>query len=486
MDETATDLKASLEREYKLLFDQVPCSVVIIDRDFKIVRSNKQAKDLFGDLNGQHCYCVLKNLDKRCIECTARRTFEDGREHSGRHTWKLNSGEILFMHVITIPVHNEDGSYDLVMEMAVDITKNVKLQTRLESAHHYLESLVDTSMDAIVGISKKGKVAVFNPAARTMFNIEKGQVVSLEDINAMFPKGFLAEVSSSKGHVYLPETRLKQINGNPFYGRLVGNNLEDPEQSLGMAFLIHDISEVKKLEKENIEAQRMAFIGQTVAGLAHGIKNLINALDGGMYFLKSGIGKSDITRIHKGIETLSRNIERIRSYTKALLNFAKPQKINPILCNPGDIVNEVIESFSSALQKNSIQVEVAVDNMLTSIPLDAEKIHECVTNLISNAIDAFKDIDPEKEKRIRADVYEEEGALYIEIIDNGCGIDSDHQQKIFTKFFTTKGLEGTGLGLLMTQKIVQEHGGNISILSKKGEGSTFRIRFLKGRLPKLL
>lgn len=118
-------------------------------------------------------------------------------------------------------------------------------------------------------------------------------------------------------------------------------------------------------------------------------------------------------------------------------------------------------------------------------PLDYEKIHECVTNLVGNAIDAFVDVDKDREKKIWVTVYEEEGTIYIEVKDNGCGIDKDHRQRLFGKFFTTKGLEGTGLGLLMTQKIIHEHGGNISVLSKKGEGSIFRIRLIRGRLPKI-
>jgi PAS domain S-box-containing protein len=485
MNKPVKDQKALLEREYKLLFDQVPCSVVIIDRNFKIVRANKQAKKLFGGLQDQYCYFALKNRTERCIECSARQTFEDGMQHTGRHTWKLGNGRVLNMHVITIPVHNEDGSYDLVMEMAVDISQNIKLENRLETAHNYLESLINTSMDAIVGISNKGKIEVFNPAARTMFKIDPGQIVSLEDINTMFPKGFLAKVSKGSGHIYLPEARFRQSNGDSFYGSLIGNKLKGLEQNIGMAFLIHDISQIKKLEKENIESQRMAFVGQTVAGLAHGIKNLINALDGGMYFLKSGIGKSDINRIHKGIKTLTRNIERIRQYTKAFLNYSRSQEITPVLCNPVDIVSEVVESFAAAQQKNEIQIELKVEGQLVPVPLDYEKIHECVANLISNAIDAFKEVDKDEEKQIRVKMYEEEGAIYIEVKDNGCGINKGNRQKIFTKFFTTKGLEGTGLGLLMTQKIIQEHGGNISVFSEKEKGTTFRIRLIKGRLPKI-
>ncbi|NOX34171.1 MAG: PAS domain S-box protein [Deltaproteobacteria bacterium] len=482
---TETTRFKKTEEEYKLLFEQVPCHVMIIDRNFKIVRANKRAEDTIKNLKGEYCYTALKGRKEKCIECTARQTFEDGMQHTGHHVWELTGGRTLNMHVITIPLKNENEKYDLVMEMAVDISKTVKLQDSLEAAHNYLESLINTSMDGIVGISRRGKVEVFNSAARSLFDIDQGQIVSLEDINTMLPRGFLARVSGGTGHVYMPETELKRSNGKKFFGRLTGNKLRDREKAIGMAFSVHDISQVKKLEKEKIEAERMAIVGQTVAGLAHGIKNLINALDGGMYFLKSGIGKGDIKRIHKGIETLTRNIERIRLFSKAFLNYSRFRAITPTLTGPADIVSEVVESFAAKLRENEIKIKLQVEQGLAPAPLDYEKIHECVTNLVSNAIDAFVGVDKDRDKKIWVKVYEEEGSIYIEVKDNGCGIDKDHRQRLFSKFFTTKGLEGTGLGLLMTQKIIQEHGGNISVLSKKGQGSIFRLRLIRGRLPKI-
>ncbi len=482
---TETTRFKKTEREYKLLFDQVPCNIIIINRDFKIVRSNKRAEGMISGLQGEYCYAALKGRKDKCLECTARKTFEDGRQHTGYHAWNLSDGRIVHMHVITILIKGETKAQDLVMELAVDISNTVKLQNRLEAAHNYLDSLINTSMDGIVGISKRGKVEVFNTAARNLFNIDRGQIVSLEDINTMLPKGFLAAVSEERGHVYLPEARLKRSDGEPFYGRLIGNRLKEAGQTMGMAFSVNDISQYKKLEEEKIEAERMAIVGQTVAGLAHGIKNLINALDGGMYFLKSGIGKGDVGRVHKGLETLARNIERIRSFSRAFLDYARFRSLRAKVCHPVDIISEVIDSFAVKAQEKKIKITFDQEKGLAPAPFDYEKIHEALTNLVGNAIDAFNEIEDSRTKNIVVSLFEEEGAIYIEVKDNGCGIDDEQRKRLFHKFFTTKGLEGTGLGLLMTKKIIQEHGGNISVISKKSEGSVFRVWFLRGLLPKI-
>jgi signal transduction histidine kinase len=279
-------------------------------------------------------------------------------------------------------------------------------------------------------------------------------------------------------------TLLTRSTGENFTGRLVGNKLKDPDKTIGMAFSVHDISPLKKLEEEKIEAERMAIVGQTVAGLAHGIKNLINALDGGIYFLTSGFKNGDITRIQKGIETLKRNTDRIRIFSRAFLNYAKFTALAPRDCQPADIVREVMEAFSARLAAHRIQIEFANDPPIAPVCLDYEKIHEALTNLVGNAIDAFSGITDIRKKKIQIRLFEEEGSIFIEVADNGCGIEAAQKKRLFKKFFTTKGLEGTGLGLLMTQKIIQEHGGSISVSSKKGTGSVFRIRLLKKKLPR--
>jgi len=485
--EISTDTTSFIntKKEYKLLFEQVPCHIIIIDRNFRIVRANKRAEDMLGDIIGQHCYATLKGQSDKCIECTARQTFEDGIQHTGNHVWTLQDGSNVNMHVITALIKSQDEKDDLVMEMAVDISNTLKLQERIENAHHYLESLINTSMDGIVGINSRGKVNVFNTAARNLFNIDSNQIVSLEDINAMLPKGFLAKVSEGKGHVYLPDVTLKRIDGEEFHGRLIGNKLEDIEKTIGMAFSVKDISQVKKLEEEKIEAERMAIVGQTVAGLAHGIKNLINALDGGMYFLKSGIGKGDIKRIHKGIETLDRNIQRIGTFSRSFLDYSKIDILNPQLCDPAALAEEVAESFFAKAKKNKIHINVIIEKKLDPAPIDYEKMHECLTNLVSNAVDACISDTKEVRHEVVLKVMEEERTIWFEITDNGCGIDEENQKKLFNKFFTTKGLEGTGLGLLMTKKIVQEHGGNIDVISQKDEGTTFRIRLFRRWLPRI-
>jgi PAS domain S-box-containing protein len=472
--------------EHQVLFDQVPCNILLIDRNFRIVKANKRLRDWLGDLEGEYCFELLKGLKHKCTECTARQTFADGRIHTGYHVWKSPKGKTLHLHVITVPLQRANGSFDLVMEMAVDVTQTLKLEDGLKFAHRFLETVISTSMDGIFAVNEKGKVTIFNPAARKFFNIKDNQVISREELAGILPKGFLTQVSGGPGHVYLPETEVKTIDGETFPVRLVGNILKRSDDSpLGMAFSVQDLREIKQLEKEKLEAERLAAVGHTVAGLSHGVKNLITALEGGMYMLNSGFSKGNVERIQKGLEMLMRNIERISIFVKTFLSFSKGREIHAKICDPAEIAKEVVDLYAVKADELGIALTNEKIGDVPLAPIDYESMHECLTNLVGNAIDACQ-VSNGCSCFVTVRTFEKNGIITYEVSDNGGGMDYEVKKKVFTTFFTTKGLGGSGLGLLMTKKIVQEHGGKIDLESKPGEGTTFRIKFPRRRLPKVI
>jgi len=245
-----------------------------------------------------------------------------------------------------------------------------------------------------------------------------------------------------------------------------------------------DVTKTKKLEKEKLEAERMAAVGQTVAGLAHGVKNLINALEGGMYLLKSGINQNKMDRVSDGMDMLIRNIERVSMFVKEFLTFSKGREIQVNIEDPALIAHEVVELYAGQAAKHGIELRCEIPDPVSPAPMDYEGMHECLTNLVGNAIDACNMSEKKENCFVAIRISEKDDAIFFEVIDNGCGMDYEVKQKVFTNFFTTKGLGGAGLGLLTTKKIVQEHGGFITFTSESGEGSTFLIRLPRKRLPK--
>jgi signal transduction histidine kinase len=302
----------------------------------------------------------------------------------------------------------------------------------------------------------------------------------------MLPKGFLATVSKAPDPVYLPETEIMTIDGDVRPARLVGHRLLDGEKPLGMAFSVQDLREIKRLEEEKLEAERLGAVGQTVAGLAHGVKNLITALEGGMYMLNSGLKGSSVSRIQKGMDMLVRNIDRISIFVKTFLSFSRGREIQVKLSNPDEIAKEVVDLYSVKAKKLGIKLTNEKIGRLQAAPIDYESMHECLTNLVGNAIDACQMSEKGSGRHVTVRTFEEDGAIFYEVSDDGCGMDYEVKKKVFTTFFTTKGLGGSGLGLLMTKKIIQEHGGQIDLQSEPEKGTTFRIRLPRNRLPKTI
>jgi PAS domain S-box-containing protein len=473
-----------MRREHQLLFDQVPCSVLIINRDYRIVNTNLRIRQQLGDITGEFCYKALKGYDEKCVECTAHQTFSDGEIHYGSHVWAQEDGGASHVLVTTVPLRKADQSIEMVMEMAIDVTKTLKLEDELKVAYTFFESIIDTALDGIIALDDKNNVTIINTAARRIFRFPGEQIqITGQTLSELLPPGFFEKAATGTDYSLLHETEVKTIDGDLLPVRLICTQLKREDRFIGIALYIEDLTHIKKLEKEKLEVERLAAVGQTVAGLAHGVKNLINALEGGMYLLKSGIDKNRMDRVSSGMDMLIRNIERVSMFVKEFLAFSKGREIRVKMEDPAAIAHDVVELYAGQAAQHGVELRYESPGSVSSAPMDFEGIHECLTNLVGNAIDACDMSDKKKGRFVAVRIAEKNDAIVFEVHDNGIGMDYDVKQKVFTNFFTTKGLSGAGLGLLTTKKIVQEHGGSITFTSEPGEGSTFSIHLPRKRLP---
>jgi signal transduction histidine kinase len=246
-----------------------------------------------------------------------------------------------------------------------------------------------------------------------------------------------------------------------------------------------DITQVKKLEKEKREAERLAAVGETVAGIAHGIKNVLMGLEGGMYAVNTGIEMADDARIARGWITLEENVQRISEFVKEFLDFAKGRETSVEMVDPNLPPQEVVDLFRERAAQAGVTLKIDLQQGLEEAPLDRDAIHTCLSNLVSNAIDACMVAEQTRKFEVTVTSKEVDDVLIYEVADNGLGMDYEISKKVFSKFFTTKGSDrGTGLGLLTTKRMIHQHGGHISFTSTEGEGSVFRIELPRSSLPR--
>jgi signal transduction histidine kinase len=245
-----------------------------------------------------------------------------------------------------------------------------------------------------------------------------------------------------------------------------------------------DVSAVKKLEFEKREAERLAAVGETVAGIAHGIKNVLMGLEGGMYVFNTGLDKGDEERISQGWEMLEGNINRISRFVREFLDFARGRVPEVAPVDPNHPARKVVDLFRERAAMEGVMLEDDFQKGLLAANLDEEGVHTCLTNLVSNAIHACTMSDLKRDFKVTLSTRDGGGTLVYEVSDNGCGMDYDISRKIFSSFFSTKGSDsGTGLGLLTTRKIISQHGGKVSFVTEEGVGSVFRIELPRENLP---
>ena len=228
-----------------------------------------------------------------------------------------------------------------------------------------------------------------------------------------------------------------------------------------------------KLYKAGLQAERMAAIGETTAALSHSIKNILQALRGGADVVEMGLRSSNVPQATKGWRIVDRNLEKIYNLTMNLLAYSKPREPKLESVNLANLVNECLELIATAANEKGVMALADVDPDMPPVPLDPDGIHQVVMNLLSNALDA---VEPQNGLiRVVCRYEPAERRVVLEVVDNGVGVPPSMMGHMFELFHSTKGNRGTGLGLAVARKIVEEHDGLITVRSQPREGTTFTI-----------
>ena len=234
---------------------------------------------------------------------------------------------------------------------------------------------------------------------------------------------------------------------------------------------------VQEKARQLVDAERMAAIGQTIAGLSHTIKNIAGGLRGGIFVLGQGIELDNKQYLKDGWEMVKGNVDKIRTLSLDLLNYGKFAELNLSLCSPNQPAEEAAELMQGRAESFDVEFVIDLDSNLDPFHFDPEAILRCLLNLVANAIDACTIGAAGKVRKVKLQTAAVEGwGVEYRVSDTGSGMDEQTRSKIFQSFFSTKGTHGTGIGLMMTQKIVDRHKGEIKVESEKGTGSTFIIR----------
>lgn len=230
-----------------------------------------------------------------------------------------------------------------------------------------------------------------------------------------------------------------------------------------------------RLIAENVKNERLAAIGIAVAGISHYIKNILAGMAGSKSLIQLGLAQGDVELIKECWPIFERSQDKIGGLVKDMLTFSKERVPD---FQPGDLNSlgaEVVHECASLASSKNVAVEMEPDPSIPPTLFDPIQMHDCLLNLVTNAIDASANVSGARIV-VRTRSVKEGEMLAVAVEDNGCGIPSDDIPRLFEPFFSTKGSKGTGLGLAVVRKIVNEHGGEVGVDSTPGAGTTFEIR----------
>ncbi len=355
------------------------------------------------------------------------------------------------------------------------LTQKQQLEHQLKEIKHlqqYAEKILATMSDGLLAIDMDGFVTAVNPAARHILDIAGDDVVKGCHVSTLIhPESrFAAFLSQSLDHQSngIPcEIHLKKGEKNRML--LVGASLLDSDKKTPrqMIFNLHDITQLKELETEIRQNQRLADLGTLAAGMAHEIRNPLSAIKTFVALLPQKIKKPGF--LDKFQTTVQREINRLNALIEELLELARPPKYNFKPASIVQLIEQSIDLMEADMNERGIEIKQSFSGDLPPVMADADQLEKVFINLIQNSAQAMPhggDIS------IRAEL--KDAQVFITFKDTGPGFSQELAANIFNPFFTTKA-SGTGLGLAISHKVICEHKGQINAISRDGQGACFSI-----------
>ncbi|MEW6334710.1 MAG: ATP-binding protein, partial [Thermodesulfobacteriota bacterium] len=243
---------------------------------------------------------------------------------------------------------------------------------------------------------------------------------------------------------------------------------ESEGAALGSVILFRDMTEVRRLQQEVARTRRLASLGSLAAGVAHEIRNPLSSLKGFATYFRERFRENPADR--ETAEVMISEVDRLNRVISQLLEYARPLTMTLVSASLQPLIRHALKTVEGQAQEKGIAIEADLPQDIEEIPMDADRMSQVLMNLALNAIAAM---DAGGTLRVALARHEDRW-IRITVSDSGAGIRTEDLSRVFDPYFTTKP-SGTGLGLPIVQKIVEAHGGKISLTSEQGKGTTATV-----------
>ncbi len=468
------------------LFDGISEEILVLDPDFRIKEANwaflRRYKLRKADVLGKKCYEVKALSNAPCSyedkPCALVRAKETGERVETTYYQRNAEGEMNELFMIMYPLRVRGKKIKYFMEIARDVTEYRKLIRDLQTSEKRFRAILDTATDAILSIDENHRIILFNNAAQTIFGYSSEEVLG-KDLNLLIPakygdhrpyvRGFLETKESDIVGKTISLTGVRK-NGEEFPIEL---SLSFLEMSGGITFtaIIRDMTVHQQLEKKLLQSERLAAVGQAAAHVAHEIKNPLMIIGGFSNQIRQRLeDEKDLQKL----EMILEEVRRLEGLVANLGDFTKEYRLVKRHANINSVLTDVLEIMQGVCSSEKYEFKQFLSAEVEDISCDPDKLKQVFINIISNGLEAMTGGGA-----ISVSTERLPNGIEVRIADEGIGIPEDELEHIFEPFYTTREA-GSGLGLSISYKIIEAHGGEIWADSSPGKGTSFVIQLPDG------
>jgi len=470
------------EARFTELFETLQEGIYIITPDDKIVEVNPALVHMLGynskeELLAKKVSEVFVDQEQRSL--VAREVNRQPTPQGREITLRRKDGEPIICLNTASAVRDTGGKIVRYQGALADITERRAIEKRLYQQQEFARRLVDSFPDLIFVVDNERRYTFVSPKVEEVLGYNTQETIGMifgdrthhEDLNAILAvfndllqgtRNF-ASIEIRVRHK-LGEWRRLRCHFSPLFD--VNGKIE------GVVISGRDITEVKRLEEQLIQAEKLAAMGQMLAGVAHELNNPLTAILGASELLRERAGIDENAK--RQLDMTYRQARRAARIVQNLLEFSRPASPQKKTLDLNGIVDRTLQLHDHSLRRNSIQVDFHPAPGIPSTVGDANQLIQVFLNLVGNAEQAIREV--RTSGRIQIRLGQKGPRIFATVQDDGAGIKPEVLPRIFDPFFTTKRPGGgTGLGLSICMSIIREHGGDMEVESLPAGGAAFTV-----------
>ena len=470
------------EARFTELFESLQEGIYIVTPDGTIVDVNPALARMLGYDSKEEL--LKRRVPEIFVDQPERKIVQDEVERQpmiqGREiTLICKDGRSIVCLNTAAAVRDNAGRVVRYQGALMDITERREMERRLHQQQEFARRLVDSFPDLILVLDTEAHYNFVSPRCKEILGYDVEDMQHLEFGGRSHPEDLPSALSLYKDIIAGTQTfasleiRVRHKLGDWRRIRFNFSPLSDEKGNIeGVVLSGRDVTELKRLEEQLIQAEKLAAMGQMLAGVAHELNNPLTAIIGVTELLREREGTDDSTR--RQLELTHRQARRAARIVQNLLEFSRPASPQKKPLDLNNLLERTLQLQEHSLRRNNIKVDFHPQTDLPGVIGDANQLIQVFLNLVTNAEQAIREVRDTGRIQIRAGRIVNQLAITVQ--DDGVGIRPEALPRIFDPFYTTKRPGGgTGLGLSICMSIIREHGGNIEAEVLPAGGSTFTV-----------